>query len=150
MSRHMRIAFGCHFTAALLLGIFGLVYLFRSEFMPYHAVAVAREWRAVEHPFQILILALMRAVGGAWLATSLAIFILLFVPFRQGARWAQWAIPSVGLVAAVPTLYTTIYVGQNTPATPPWIAVVVGILLMVVGLILSVEMSMIKSLRRLG
>lgn len=59
MSKLMKIAFGCHLVAALLLLIFGLVYLFRPEFMPYHAVALDREWSTVERPYQVLILALM-------------------------------------------------------------------------------------------
>lgn len=133
----MKIAFGCYLLVFLGLGILGLVYLFRSEFLPYHAEAVAREWEDVEQPFQVLILALMRVVGGAWVATALAAVVLLFVPFRQGARWARWAIPAVGLVALVPALYATLYVGQQTPASPPWILTLIGIVLLVVGFSLS-------------
>ncbi len=138
MSLHMRIAFGCHLVAALLLSIFGVVYLLRPEFMPYHADVVGRPWSAVEPAFQVLILALMRVVGGALLANALAIFILLFVPFRQGYRWACWAIPTIGLMASIPALLVTLYVAQNTPASPPWITVLVGILLLGLGLLLSV------------
>ncbi|NJL45230.1 MAG: hypothetical protein HC922_04710 [Leptolyngbyaceae cyanobacterium SM2_3_12] len=108
MNLYTRLAFGCHLVAALLLSLFGFVYLFRPEFMPYHAVALSRDWDAVERPVQILILALMRVVGGAWLATALAVMILLLIPFRQGAPWARWAIPAAGLVAAVPSLYATL------------------------------------------
>ena len=145
MSKAMKIAFGCHLVAALLLLAFGLVYLFRPEFMPYHADAVAREWSAVERPYQILVLALMRATGGAWLATAMAMVILLFVPFRQGHKWARWTIPAIGLVVSGPAFYATTYVRQHTPGNPPWMAVVVGILLSIAGLVLSLGTSSHKS-----
>jgi hypothetical protein len=49
----------------LLLGIIGLVYLFRSQFMPCHAIAVGKTWTEIDPAFQILLLALIRVVGGA-------------------------------------------------------------------------------------
>ena len=58
MSKLMKITFGCHLVTALLLLVFGLVYLFRPEFMPYHAVALDREWSAVERPYQVFTLSL--------------------------------------------------------------------------------------------
>jgi hypothetical protein len=64
----MKLAFGCHFLATLILAIFAIVYLFRSEFMPYHSVAVGMSWSEVDPAFQVVILALMRATGGACLA----------------------------------------------------------------------------------
>ncbi|WP_439345802.1 hypothetical protein [Vacuolonema iberomarrocanum] len=135
----MKVAFGCHLVAALLLLVFGLVYLFRPEFMPYHAVALDREWSAVERPYQVLILALMRATGGAWLAIAVAMIVLLFIPFRRGYKWVYWTIPAVGLLVSGPAFYATTYVRQNTPANPPWIAVVIGVLLSAVGLVLSLR-----------
>lgn len=141
MSKLMKLAFTCHLLAALLLSIFGLVYLFRPEFMPYHAVAVSQSWVDVEPSFQVLILALMRVVGGAWLATAMAIVILLFFPFRRGDKWARWAIFAVGMCASVSSLYATIYVTTNTPATAPWAAASVGLLLLFVGLVLSLGAS---------
>jgi peptidoglycan/LPS O-acetylase OafA/YrhL len=133
----MRIAFACHLVAITVVGLFGLVYLLRGQFMPYHAEAVAREWEAVEPAFQVLILALMRALGGAWLALMLAGLILLFLPFRQGARWARRAIPAIGIVAVAAGLYATILILQNTPASPPWAAAAGCLLLLILGLILS-------------
>ena len=139
MSKTMKIAFGCHLASAMLLLVFGLVYLFRSEFMPYHADAVAREWSAVEPPYQILILALMRATGGAWLATAVAVVVLLLIPFRQGYKWARWTIPAVGLIVSGSAFYATAHVRQHTSGNPPWMAAMVGMLLSVVGLVVSMQ-----------
>ena len=139
MSIRMKVAFWCHLLALLLIAIIGLIYLFRSQFMPYHAIAVGKNWAEVDPAFQILLLALIRVVGGAWIAAALAMGILLFVPFRQGMRWARRAVPTIGLVAELPALYATLSVTLNTPATPPWKGVVLIMLLLVAGLILSLE-----------
>ncbi|MBE9060376.1 hypothetical protein [cf. Phormidesmis sp. LEGE 11477] len=105
--------------------------------MPYHAVAVGQNWAEVAPEYKILILALMKVAGGGWLATAFATAALLFIPFRKGMRWSYWALPAVGLPAALTSLYATIYVTQNTPASPPWIAAAVGTILLVSGAIFS-------------
>ena len=83
MSIRMKTAFWCHLLALLPIGIFGMIYLFRSQFMPYHAIAVGKTWAEVDPSFQILLLALIRVLGGTWIATALAMGILLFIPFKQ-------------------------------------------------------------------
>ena len=139
MSTRIKVAFWCHLLALLYIAISGPIYLFRSQFMPYHAVAVGKNWAEVAPAFQILLLALIRAYGGALLAVALAMGIFLLIPFRQGIRWARWAVPVVGLVAQLPALYATISVTLLTPATPPWYGVLYVIVLLVAGLILSLE-----------
>ncbi len=137
MNTRMKIAFGCHLLATLIVAAFGATYLFRPEFMPYHSSAVGMPWADIGPSFQVLILALMRALGGTCLAVVILELILLFVPFRQGVVWARWAIPAGGLVLSAGALYAMFYVGLNTPATPPWIAPVVGAALLVTGLLFS-------------
>jgi hypothetical protein len=133
----MKVAFGCHLLATLIVAAFGITYLFRPEFMPYHSVAIGMPWAEVATPVQVLILALMKVIGGACLAVVVLELILLFVPFRQGLIWARWAIPAGGLVISAGALYGMLCVGLNTPATPPWIAPAAAALLLVVGLLLS-------------
>ena len=89
MSKKMKISFCCHLLAILGSTIVGLIYLFRTEFMPYHAVAVGHNWAEVDTAFQTLLLALIRAFGGASFSTALAMGIILFIPFRQGLLWAR-------------------------------------------------------------
>ena len=137
MSTRMKIAFGCHLLATFIVAAFAVTYLFRAEFMPYHSVAVGMPWAEVAPSFQVLILGLMKAVGGTCLAVVVLLLILLFVPFKQGLVWARWAIPAGGLVISAGGLYAMLYVGLNTPATPPWIAPVAGALLLAAGLLLS-------------
>lgn len=139
MSTRMRIAFWCYLFGTLIVTAFGMVYLVKPDFMPYHSVAVGMPWTAVAPSFQVLILALMRAVGAACLAFAILQWTLLLIPFRQGAAWATWAIAVSGLVMSAGSLYAMMLVAQHTPATPPWIALVAGALLLVVGLVLSLE-----------
>ena len=135
----MKLAFACHLLATFILATFGFVYLFHRQFMPYHADALAMPWREVSPAFQALVLALMKAVGGACLAVTVLELVLLFIPFRQGLRWARWAIPGGGLVACATSFYAMIFLALNTPATPPWIAPGAGALLLLAGLVLSLK-----------
>jgi uncharacterized membrane protein YgdD (TMEM256/DUF423 family) len=96
-------------------------------------------WAAVPPSFQVLILALMRAVGAACLALAILELTLLVIPFRQGAAWATWAIAVSGLVMCAGSFYAMTLVARHTPATPPWLAPAAGAVLLVVGLVLSVE-----------
>jgi len=139
MSIRMKLGFRCHLLAIFLLGIFGLFYLFRTQFMPHHAIAVSKTWAEIDPAFQILLLALMRFIGGAWIATALAMGIVLFIPFRQGMRWARWAVPAMGLVVLLPAFYAMLSITLNTPATAPWKSAVLTIVMLVAGFVLSLE-----------
>jgi len=105
--------------------------------MPYHAVAVGKTWAEVEPNFQILIIALMKVLGGGFLATGVAMVILLLKAFIKEYRWSFWAIPLIGLIAGFTSLFVTIHVTLNTPASPPWIAAASGIVLLIIGFVLS-------------
>ena len=110
------ISFISYSFVALVLVLFGSIYLARNQFMPYHAEALNLSWSELEEKMQVLIIALMRASGG-FLATGLAIFVLLIIPFRAGDTWAIYTIPAIGLCLSGGTLYATLLVsaecGQN-------------------------------------
>jgi hypothetical protein len=137
MNTRMKVAFIGYLLALLLITSFGFVYLLRPEFMSYHAAAMGMPWEDVPRGTQIIIIALMKSYGGAELALALALFIVLWFPFRKGEVWAKYAIPAAALVYTIPALYVTLHVRASTPAEPPWIAVVVGIVLVMVSFILS-------------
>lgn len=139
MSTRMKFAFQSHLVAVFLLGCIGLLYLLQSQFMQYQAIAVGKTWAEIDPAFQILWVALMRFIGGAWIATALAMGIILYIPFRQGMRWARWAVPAIGLVALLPAFYAMLSVTLKTPATAPWKIVALTIIILVTGFILSSE-----------
>jgi len=139
MSTRLKIAFWCYLVSLLGPIAFGLMYLLRPEFMPYHAGAVVMSWAEVPRAFQVLILGLMRAAAGAWLALALALGVLLAFPVRPGVAWARWAVPAAGLVNSAVALYATLYIQFNTHAETPW-KVVTGIMVLnIAGLLLSLE-----------
>lgn len=132
-----RLALACHGLAALLLLAFGVMYLTRSEFMPYHRDAIGLGWGELHPRVQTLLLGLMRTAGGGFLASSLAMLLLLAFPFRRGERWARWAVPAVGVAVAAPALYVALLLRARTPASPPVLVVAVGLGLIGLGLVLS-------------
>ena len=78
MSTRMKVAFSFHLLVLLGIGIIGLIYIFRTEFMPYHAIAVGHSWKEVDSAFQILLLALIKVFGGGSFATAVAMGLILF------------------------------------------------------------------------
>jgi hypothetical protein len=139
MNLKMKIAFTCHLLTVITLFVFGLIYFFRVEFMPYHAVAVGAQWSELAPEFQVLFLGLMKVVGGAWIGGATAMALLLFIPFRRGEGWSIYSVPLIGIIVSGSSLYATLYVAGNTPANPPWIAAAVSIVLLVIGFLLSLK-----------
>ena len=125
MRRTRRAAMVGYLVSSLPLAVFGTVYLFRGEFMPYHSAAIGQSWTDLEPELQILILALMRGVGGAFLALAVTVTVVATKPFREGQRWATWLLPVVGLTVVSATLWAATDVARNTPGDPP-VAIVVG------------------------
>ena len=127
----------CYFLTALIAFAYCFIYITRSEFMPYHKDAIELSWSELDKKLQVLILALMRAVGGGWLAAGISIIFLLIFPFREGETWSLYAIPIIGLAASFMSLYATLFVKRNTQANPPVNLVVAVIILLVLGFTLS-------------
>lgn len=127
------LALGCLILAALLLIVTGVTYLTRSEFMPYHALAVGRTWADLEPPTQALVLALLRLAGGGFLSAGLSVLILTAFPLRRGQPWARWAILLVGLSWCLPMLSATFLVESRTPAWRPLAAASGMVVLLVLG-----------------
>ncbi|MEN8225787.1 MAG: hypothetical protein ABFS05_10555 [Bacteroidota bacterium] len=117
--------------------VFAAIYIFRPEFMPYHAVAVGKEWAEMSSENQVLILALMRVGGGGWLATSVGILLLLLIPFRTNKFWPYLGIPAIGLSALIPTFSATLFVKLNSPATPPYLVAAILIVLLLITIVMS-------------
>lgn len=130
-------AFACYALAALLSILFGIIYLVRSQFMPYHREALGKSWQHLDLHLQALLLGLMRSAGGGLLAAGISTVILLLIPFRAGETWSLYSIPVIGLAAAIPALYATIFIRSRTGAHTPVAASATGVGLIMLGFILS-------------
>ena len=138
MTARTKIAFWCYVLLLIAVAGWGMNFLLRSEFTDYHSVAVGMSWSEVPSSLQVLILACLKLAGGLWIAFCLAVLLILLLPFRQGVRWALWAVPLLlvaQFLAPVPAMTLVI---MNTPATPPWMASTFGILVSLFGLLVSV------------
>ena len=75
----------------------------------------------------------MRVAGGGWLAASVALAWIIFVPLLNGEPWAALAILCLGLSVSVPTLVATLIVRNRTKGRPPVFAAALAIVLLVIG-----------------
>jgi hypothetical protein len=105
-------------TTGLLLQ--GLLYVTTPRFMPYHADALGTTWEALPPNYQGFLIGVIKAMGAGSIAVTLALIILLFIPFRRGDPWARWAVPLIGAVFTVLTAYAAFTIDARTPASPPW------------------------------
>jgi len=137
VTKRDRIAFACHLLPALTLLAFGVRYLTASEFMPYHAAALQREWADLLPNEQGVMLAALRGGGGGFLIGGVAILLLLLIPFRRGELWAHRAVPGLVLLCALSALFTSLTLARMTPGSPPWPLPLVMIFLAGAGFVLS-------------
>jgi hypothetical protein len=128
-----RVVLTCYWLPALGSVAFGLFYLSRTEFLPYHADAAGLAWSEVEPGMQTLLVAVLRIAGAGFVTTGLAMTVLLLIPFRRGERWASWAVPLLGLVMSGVTLYAAGVVRSRTPGEPPLALAVAGVVLLLLG-----------------
>ena len=126
-----------NYLGALILLTLGLVYLCRTSFMPYHSEAVSVNWNEVESSTQYLLLALMRAVSGGFIATSIVIIVLQKKFSSTKIPWIPWLILVAGLIVTSASLYATIIVRLNSPGKPPTTLAIAGIALLVIGYIFN-------------
>lgn len=133
----LSISFTCYAIVAAISLIFGLIYLTRTQFMPYHSLALAKSWFEVEPNTQTLILALMRVAGVGFLATGMTILVLLAIPFQAGQQWAIYTIPLISLITSLGALYATYLFKSRTPGNPPIKLSVVSIILIITGFVFS-------------
>ncbi|MCP1420997.1 hypothetical protein J3D47_005240 [Pseudomonas laurylsulfativorans] len=107
-------------SAFLIIIIFSIAYLSRSDFMPYHSIAVARPWSEVEPRMQVLLLALIKVTGWAWLAVATAGFLLLYLLLWKNGGLEQLIVFQLYcLIAVTPPIAVAFYVRQKTQAPTP-------------------------------
>ncbi len=137
MNPRDKIAFSIYLVVALAWIAFGIVYISCPNFMPYHRQAVNMPWEALDPGLQVLIRAFMKMAAAGFFVSSLAVLVLLFIPFRRQAPWAHRAIPLLGIVWNGLSLYVTSAVALETGASTPWRVAAAGTVLMIAGFILS-------------
>ena len=126
-----------NYACAFPLLAFGVTYLFRDSFMPYHSEAVSLPWDQVDKNIQFLILALMRAVSGGQI---LAGFIVIWLQLKFNENKLTWIPPLIliaGAIVGLTSLYATIIVRTNTPGNPPTLLVITCLVGLFIGYIFN-------------
>lgn len=120
MSTRIKFAFWVYLLLTLAGAAWGIGFLLRSEFTSYHGAAAGVPWSEVPGNFQVVILALTKLAGGLWVAFAACILVMLAIPFRQGTRWAQWAVPVLMLVHYAAPMPAMHHLSSHSASNPPW------------------------------
>jgi hypothetical protein len=120
--------------ATLATILIGVLYATRPRIMPYHEQALETPWEDIDPNFQFLLKALLNGGGYYGIANGLAMAVLLFIPFREGAVWAGYAIGIIGLLGTLPLGYIVYTVKKNTAGNPPLKVMIVINLFLIAGL----------------
>jgi hypothetical protein len=104
------------------IGLFlqGLLYLTTPQFMPYHSDALGVSWEMLPPNYQGFVIGVIKGMGAGSVGVTVAIALILLIPFRRGERWARWAAPLIGAVFTALTAYAAFTIDVRTPASPPW------------------------------
>ena len=126
-----------NYLAALICFTFGVVYLFKTSFMPYHGKALGLDWNELDASKQFVFLASMKALAGGFLAVSFVVFVLQNKFAATKINWIPWLILLTGLIINVGIFYATTIVRYNTPANPPMMLSLFVMLLLVIGYVFN-------------
>jgi uncharacterized protein YjeT (DUF2065 family) len=121
---------------ALGVILFGVRYMRREAFLPYHSAVAGKSWSELDAGVQRVVLGMLRIIGGGFATLGVTLLWLCFA-LHAGARWAPWAILTVSATALVPMLYVAIQLRSfrpdaQTPVRPT--AVMMGLIVLGVGL----------------
>ena len=126
-----------------IMGIaLGLVYCFSGKMMPYHAQIIGKNWAELDGGIKVVILMLMQLYGVALIAWMLMCLVVLFIPFRQGERWANWTLFLANIVVYITTSFFInfkIYLATN--ASTAWPLALAAMVLGLLAFLLSLGME---------
>ena len=118
--------------------VFGVRYMRREAFLPYHAAVAGKSWSELDPGIQIIILGMLKIIGGGFATLGVTLLWLCFA-LHGGARWAPWAILTISAVALGPMLYVAVKLRSFRPdAQTPVRPTLAMMVLIVVGVGLSI------------
>ena len=100
----VNLALAAVLPVALGAVLFGVRYLRRDAYLPYHAVVAGKSFVDLDPGVQAVILGMLRIIGGGFVTLGVALLWLCFA-LHGGA---PWAILSVSATALGPILYVAL------------------------------------------
>ena len=141
MSARSQIALVCYLLVIFRLGAEGVLCLSASKFLPYHQEIAGVSWERMEAGVQTLLLSFCKMDGALMLTTAALMAALSFILFRRGEEWARWLTSSVGLLVLIPAALVSLSLAISTGAATPWPGHAIAILLLIVGFLLSRDLT---------
>lgn len=132
-----KIGFISYYLTIVLIILFGGLYMFKPSFMPYHAEIVHLNWGQIPLSEQVLVRALMIAVGGVTISVGIILAMLVFKFRKTKIQWISKFTMIYGIIASLLITIAPIYVVINSDSVPPLYFPVVIIALLVTGYILT-------------
>jgi hypothetical protein len=118
--------------------VFGVRYMRREAFLPYHAAVAGQSWTEIDAGLQVVIRGMLKIIGGGFVTFGVTLLWLSFALY-EGARWAPWAILTISAAALGPMLYVAMRFRAFRPeAQTPVRPTLAMIVLIVVGFGLSI------------
>lgn len=105
--------------------------------MPYHAEIIHLNWDQLPHTEQILVRALMIAVGGVTIAVGIILGMLVLKFRKTGIQWISNYVMISGILASILIATAPIFVVMNSDSVPPLYFPVIIIVLLITGNILT-------------
>ena len=132
-----KIGFISYYVTVILIILFGGLYMFKPSFMTYHAEIVHLNWSDIPETEQILVRALMIAVGGVTISVGviLGMFVLKFRKTHE--QWISNYVLISGIVASLLITIAPVFVVIKSDSVPPLYFPVIIIVLLVAGNILT-------------
>ncbi len=137
MNGFMWASFSSYLLSIIFALYIGFIYLLKSKCFAYHEWVMGRKWEDLDLKLQALVIAFMKGIGGAIVALGLALAAMIIFAFSSREMWSYYTIPIVSLIAWGIWLYLMVFLRKKTGAKAPIIVPAVGIVLILIGFILS-------------
>lgn len=103
----LNLALAAVLLVALGAILFGVRYMRRDAYLPYHAAVAGKSFADLDPGVQAVILGMLKIIGGGFVTLGVALLWLCFA-LHKGGGWAPWAILSVSAVALGPMLHVAV------------------------------------------
>ena len=132
-----KIGFISYYITVILIILFGALYMFKPSFMPYHADIVHLNWDQIPLSEQVLVRALMIAVGGVTISVGiiLGMFVLRFRKTME--QWISNYVMISGIIASLLITIAPVFVVIKSDSVPPFWFPAIIIALLIAGNLLA-------------
>lgn len=130
-------AFACFALALLIILGIGIVHYTATEPLSWYRAALGVGWDQLTPGTRAVFVTYFKIAGTGQIGVSVALGIILFIPYRRGEAWARWTLLIVGGGASLLSSYGILTTELSTGASVPWYNPLASLVLIVAGFLLS-------------